>query len=61
MKTLIICESVHYGNTKKVADAMAETLAATVVKPGEVDAARLQDYDLIGFGSGISWARCTKT
>jgi flavodoxin len=53
METLIICESVHHGNTKKVADAMAGALAATVVKPGEVDIGKLQEYDLIGFGSGI--------
>jgi flavodoxin len=60
MKTLIICESVHHGNTKKVADAMAVTLAATVVKPGEVDVSKLQEYDLIGFGSGIYMGRMHK-
>ncbi len=60
MKTLIICESVHHGNTKKVADAMAGTLAATVVKPGEVDVGKLQEYDLIGFGSGIYMGRMHK-
>jgi flavodoxin len=60
MKTLIICESVHHGNTKKVADAMAGTLASTVVKPGEVDVSKLQEYDLIGFGSGIYMGKMHK-
>lgn len=53
MKTLIICESVHNGNTRKVADAMAKDLDAEVKRPPEVDAGRLGNYDLIGFGSGI--------
>jgi flavodoxin len=53
MKTLIICESVHHGNTKKVADSMAGPLQAEVKKPGEIDAGKLAGYDLIGFGSGI--------
>jgi flavodoxin len=51
MKALIICESVHHGNTKKVAEAFAGVLNATVKKPGEVDPAALAQYDLIGFGS----------
>ncbi len=53
MKTLIICESVHHGNTKKVADSTAGPLRAEVKKPGEIDAGKLAEYDLIGFGSGI--------
>ena len=53
MKTLIICESYHHRNTKKIADAMAEVLHADVKTPGEVDAGALGGFDLIGFGSGI--------
>ena len=53
MKTLIICESVHHGNTKKVAEAMAKVLNAEIKKSGEVDVGKLGEYDLIGFGSGI--------
>jgi len=53
MKTLIICESVHHGNTKKIADVMAVVLGADVKKPAEVDVGKLGEYDLIGFGSGI--------
>lgn len=53
MKTLIICISVHHGNTEKVARAMAEVLGADVLKPHEADMKKLGQYDLIGFGSGI--------
>ncbi|MER5728850.1 flavodoxin family protein [Streptomyces sp. NPDC002138] len=50
-KALIICTSVSHGNTRRVAEAMGEVLAAPVVSPDEADG--LDDYDLIGFGSGI--------
>jgi len=53
MKALIICVSVHHGNTAKVAEAIAEVLGAEVKEPEEVDPQELAGYDLIGFGSGI--------
>jgi flavodoxin len=53
MKALIIYISVHHGNTGKIARAMAESLDAELLKPGEVDITTLPEYDLIGFGSGI--------
>lgn len=53
MKTLIVCVSVSHGNTKKIADAMAGVLDATVVDPDEIDATTIAGYDLVGFGSGI--------
>ncbi len=53
MKTLIIYTSVHHGNTAKIARAMADELGAAMAKPSEVDASRIGEYDLIGFGSGI--------
>ena len=60
MKTLIICESYHHGNTKKIADAMAGVLHAEVKKSGEVDASALGQFDLIGFGSGIYMGKSHK-
>jgi len=36
---------------------MAETLGATLLEPEEIDKSTLQDYDLIGFGSGIYYNR----
>jgi flavodoxin len=53
MKTIVICVSVHHGNTKKIADAIADVLHAQVCTPDKADAAMLDDCDLIGVGSGI--------
>ena len=53
MKTLIVCVSIHHGNTLKVAKAMASVLKAKIVKPEAVTDAMLKKYNLIGFGSGI--------
>jgi flavodoxin len=43
MKSLIVCASKSQGNTRRVADRMAES----------VDPATIREYDLVGFGSGI--------
>ena len=53
MKSLIVCVSISNGNTRRVADRMAEVLNAEVVEPEAVDIDRIGDYDLVGFGSGI--------
>jgi flavodoxin len=57
MKSLIVYESVCHGNTEKIAKAMAEVLNADLIKAGQVDLDSLNDYDLIGFGSGIFFGR----
>lgn len=53
MKPIIIFQSVHKGNTEKIAEEIAEMLSSKLVKPNEIDVNSLNDYDLIGFGSGI--------
>ena len=53
VKALIVCVSVSHGNTRQVADAMAEVLDARVVEPEEVDEDALAACDLVGVGSGI--------
>lgn len=53
MKSLIVCASKSHGNTRRVADRMAEVLDAEVVTPESVDPPTLREYDLVGFGSGI--------
>ena len=53
MKALIIYISIHQGNTKKIAEKIAEVLNAELLNPNEVDEKTLTEYDLIGFGSGI--------
>ncbi len=53
MKTLIIYNSFHHQNTEKIARAIAEVLKADLVKPEAVKIEELENYDLIGFGSGV--------
>ena len=53
MKSLIVYESIHHGNTQKIAKAMAACLGADLIKAKDVDMNALSGYDLIGFGSGI--------
>jgi flavodoxin len=57
MKTVIVCVSVSHGNTRRVADAMAQVLGAKVVSPDEAGLAELADADLVGFGSGVFYSR----
>jgi flavodoxin len=57
MKALIIYISVHHGNTEKVAKAMANTLDATLLQVKQANASMLEQYDLIGFGSGIYFGK----
>ena len=61
MKKLVIYSSVHHGNTEKVAKAMAQALKAEVIKAESVDVKTIQDYDLIGFGSGIYGGKVHKS
>jgi flavodoxin len=53
MKSLIICKSIHHGNTMRIAERMASVLYADIVKPKELNPDRIKEYDIIGFGSGI--------
>jgi flavodoxin len=57
MKALIIYISVHHGNTEKVAMVMANILDATLLQVKQADASMLEQYDLIGFGSGIYFGK----
>lgn len=57
MRTVIVCASVSHGNTRRVADSMAEVLGAEVVAPEQADLAELAEADLLGFGSGVFYGR----
>jgi flavodoxin I len=61
MNTLVIYDSVH-GNTKKIAQAIGEAVSGEVKvqRAGEVDAARLTDFDLILVGAPTHGGRPTK-
>ena len=53
MKVLLVVHSVHHGNTAKTAEVFARVLDARTKTPRQIDREELQDYDLVGFGSGI--------
>lgn len=56
-KTLILCVSMHHGNTRRIAEAVAEETGATIVTPDEFHPEQLDGYDLVGWGSGIYFGR----
>ncbi len=57
MKSLIILYSYHHHNTEKIAKAIAGVLDADIKWPEDVNPEELQQYDLVGFGSGIYSAK----
>jgi flavodoxin len=40
-------------NTKKVAEVIAQVLQAEIKNPQQLEPEKMQEYDLVGFGSGI--------
>jgi len=58
-KCLILCKSVHHGNTARVARAMADAFgeAGVTAAPEEVSPTSLGDYGLLGLGSGVYYGR----
>ena len=60
MKVLITYNSVHKGNTEKIAKAMADAIDADLLKYSDVDGYNILDYDLVGFGSGIFYGKPEK-
>jgi flavodoxin len=57
LKALLIYVSVHHGNTEKIAVSMANILDADLLQAKQADAAKLEQYDLIGFGSGVYFGK----
>jgi flavodoxin len=53
MKSLIVLYSYHHHNTRKVAEAMAGAIGATIKSPSEIKENEPLRYDLVGFGAGI--------
>ena len=53
MKSLLVLYSYHHKNTEKVAKVFAEALDAQIKTPQQINPQELQEYSLIGFGSGI--------
>jgi flavodoxin len=53
LKSLLVLFSFHHNNTEKIANVFAKVLDAQIKKPRQINPEELQEYDLIGFGSGI--------
>ena len=53
LKVLLILVSYHHKNTEKVAKVFARVLEAEIKTPQETNPEELQEYNLVGFGSGI--------
>ncbi|MGB9978919.1 flavodoxin domain-containing protein [Methanobacterium sp.] len=54
MRSLIIYKSVHHGNTEKIAKVMSSDLEADLLDLKNVNKDVINEYDLIGFGSGYT-------
>lgn len=53
MKSLLVLFSYHHNNTEKIANVFAKFLDAQIKTPQQINPEELQEYNLIGFGSGI--------
>ena len=53
MKSLLVLFSYHHKNTEKIAKVFAKVLDAQIKMPQQIKPEELQDYNLVGFGSGI--------
>jgi flavodoxin len=49
--------SYHHGSTEKIAKVLARVLDAQIRTPAQIRPEELQEYTIIGFGSGIYDAR----
>ena len=61
MKSLLVLFSYHHKNTEKIANVFAEVLDAQIKTPQQINPEELQDYNLVGFGSGIYGAKHHKS
>ena len=57
MKSLLVLYSYHHNNTEKIANVFAKVLDAQIKTPQQINPEKLQEYSLIGFGSGIDSAK----
>ena len=56
-RPLILCASVHHGNTARIADVMAAGLGGRWAAPEDVPYDRLEAALVVGFGSGVFYGR----
>lgn len=61
MKKAIVYYSRHHENTKKLLDELAKNDELTLIDASQTEAVRLEEYDLIGFASGIYYSKFHKS
>jgi len=61
MESLLVLYSYHHNNTEKIANVFAKVLDAQIKTPQQINPEELQEYGLIGFGSGIYSAKHHKS
>lgn len=61
MKSLLVLFSYHHNNTEKIANVFAKVLEAEIKTPRLITPEELQEYNLVGFGSGIYDAKHHRT
>ncbi len=57
MKSIIIYESTHHGNTKKLVDAIAAKHNVEAVSIENAETIDLSGYDMIGLAAGIAFGK----
>lgn len=57
MKSLLVLYAYHHNNTEKIAKVFAKVLDAPIKTAQQINPEELQEYSLIGFGSGIFSAK----
>ena len=57
MKTIIVYESKHHGNTYKLVEAIANKNEVDTVNVRNAEIVNLAQYDRIGFASGIAYSK----
>lgn len=57
MKKIIIYASFHHRNTEKIAQVIAENLEADLISFEKFNLNDLNNYSLVGFGSGVYFAK----
>jgi len=61
MKPLLVLYSYHHNNTQKIANVFTQVLKAQIKTPKQINLQELQNYNLLGFGSGIYGAKHHKS
>ena len=56
-RPLVLCKSVHHGNTLAVAERIAQSLGATVMDPDQLPSSFAESLPIVGVGSGIYYGR----